>query len=284
MRIAITGSSGQLGRALMARLPVGHEVLGLTRAHLDITDLEAALAVLADFQPEVVIHAAAHTNVDECEAEPETAYRVNALGTRNLAVGAARCGAALVYVSTNYVFDGEAAASYHEWAPTNPVSVYGASKLAGESAARELTGGRFYIVRTAWVYDETGRNFVNTMLRLAATQSELRVVADQYGQPTYAADLAAAIAALIQRPAYGVYHLTNAGVCTWHDWAVETLRLAGRAETPVHPIPAAAYRRPARPPAYGALTNWNGAAIGITLRPWQEALADCLHRRKNDAQ
>ncbi|MCC6629736.1 MAG: dTDP-4-dehydrorhamnose reductase [Chloroflexi bacterium] len=284
MRIAITGSSGQLGRALMARLPVGHEVLGLTRTNLDITDLDAALAVLADFRPEVVIHAAAHTNVDECEAEPETAYRVNALGTRNLAVGAARCGAALVYVSTNYVFDGEAAAPYHEWASTNPVSVYGASKLAGETAARELTGGRFYVVRTAWVYAETGRNFVNTMLRLAATQPELRVVADQYGQPTYAADLAAAIAELIQSPAYGTYHLTNVGACTWHDWAVETLRLAGQAETPVHPIPAAAYRRPARPPAYGVLTNWNGAAIDITLRPWQEALADCLRRRKNDAQ
>lgn len=275
MRIAITGAQGQLGRALQIALR-GHTLLPLARADADITDLGAVLAAIEPFRPETIIHTAAHTNVDECELKPELAYRVNALGTRNLAVAAARAGASLVYVSTNYVFDGTAAEPYHEWAPANPISVYGASKLAGEAAARELAGGRFYIVRTAWVYAETGRNFVQTMLRLAREQPQLRVVADQFGQPTYAADLAAAIVALLDTPAYGVYHFTNAGACSWHEWAVETLRLAGYAGKPVQPIPASEFRRPARPPANGVLHNWAGAALGITLRPWQEALAECL--------
>jgi dTDP-4-dehydrorhamnose reductase len=233
------------------------------------------------FRPDVVIHAAAHTNVDECETKRELAYRVNALGTRNLAVAAARVGASLVYVSTNYVFDGTADEPYHEWAPVNPISVYGASKLAGEQEARDLAGGRFYIVRTAWVYAETGRNFVRTMLRLSAEQPELRGVNDQIAQPTYAADLAAAIAALISTSVYGIYHLTNAGACSPYDWAIETLRLAGRAHVPVRPVPAAEFPRPARPPANGVLHNWAGTALGITLRPWQEALADCLSRMRD---
>jgi dTDP-4-dehydrorhamnose reductase len=278
MRIAITGAAGQVGRALQARLAADQPVLALARVDLDIADLSATVAALAAFRPDVVIHTAAQTNVDACESDAAAAYRVNALGTRNVAVAAARGGAAMVYVSTNYVFDGTQAEPYHEWAPTNPISVYGASKLAGETATRDHAGGRFYIVRTAWVYAETGRNFVATMLRLAAEQPALRVVADQFGQPTYAGDLAAAILRLIQQPAYGVYHLTNAGACSWHEWAVETLRLGGHAATPVEAIPASAYPRPARPPANGVLHNWNGSAIGIELRPWQAALADCLRR------
>lgn len=280
MRIAITGVSGQLGRALQGAL-AGHRLLALDRAALEITDLSAVLATLGDFRPEVIIHGAAFTQVDRCEAQPELAYRVNALGTRNLAVAAARAGASLVYVSTNYVFDGEASAPYHEWAPPRPISVYGASKLAGEQMARELTGGRTYIVRTAWLYSETGQNFVRTMLRLATEQMVLRVVNDQYGQPTYAADLAAAIASLIAQPAYGVYHLTNSGACSWYDWAVEALRLAGGQRAPVEPIPASAWPRPARPPTNGVLHNWAGAAIGLTLRPWPEALAACLESMRD---
>lgn len=282
MRIAITGANGQLGRALQRALGGEHHLLALARADLDITNLDETSRAIEGFGPEVVIHAAAHTNVDECEAKPELAFRVNALGARNLAVAAARAGAGFVYVSTNYVFDGITTEPYHEWAPVNPISVYGASKLAGEVAARELAGGRFYIVRSAWIYAETGRNFVRTMLRLADEQPELRGVDDQFAQPTYAADLAAAIAALIRTPAYGVYHFTNAGVCTPYEWAREALRLAGHGDKPMRPIPASAFTRPARPPANGALHNWAGAAIGITLRPWQAALADCIRAMSNE--
>jgi dTDP-4-dehydrorhamnose reductase len=280
MRIAITGANGQLGRALQAKL-AGNSLRPLTRADLDITAIDATIGAIEGFAPEVVIHCAAHTNVDECETKPELAYQVNALATRNLAVAAAGCRASFVYVSTNYVFDGAASEPYHEWAPVNPISVYGASKLAGEVAARELAGGRFYIVRTAWIYDEAGRNFVRTMLRLAAEQPELRGVNDQFAQPTYAGDLAAAIARLIRTPAYGVYHLTNTGACTPYDWAVETLRLAGYGGKPVRPVPASEFKRPARPPANGVLHNWAGAALGITLRPWQAALADCVRAMRD---
>lgn len=278
MRIAITGAGGQLGRALQARLHGEHEVLPLTHAQLDISNLATVLDTIAAFRPAVVLHSAAHTNVDGCETEPEVAYRVNALGTRNVAVAAARAGASLVYVSTNYVFDGAAAEPYHEWSATSPLSHYGASKLAGEGYARDLSGGRYYIVRTAWIYAEEGRNFVRTMLRLAGEGRPLRGVDDQRAQPTYAGDLAIAIAGLITTPAYGHYHLTNAGAATPYDWAREALRLAGKGDVPIEPIPASAFARPARPPVNGRLHNWAGAAIGITLRPWQEALAECVGR------
>ncbi len=280
MRIALTGAGGQLGRALQAVLGQGHTLLALRHVDLDVADLPAVLAAVAGFRPEVVIHAAAQTNVDGCETDPEGAYRVNALGTRNVAIAAGQTGASLVYVSTNYVFDGTAAEPYHEWAPVNPISHYGASKLAGEGYARDLAGGRYYIVRTSWLYAEEGRNFVRTMLRLAGEGQPLRGVDDQYAQPTYAADLAAAIATLITTSAYGHYHFTNAGAATPYDWAGEALRLAGYGDVPIERIPASAFQRPARPPANGLLHNWAGAAIGITLRPWQEALAECIARMK----
>ena len=279
MRIAITGAAGQLGRALQAALGARHETRPLTRAEMDLTDLAATRAAIGDARPDVVIHAGAYTNVDQCETERELAFRVNALGTRNVAVAAAETGARLVAVSTNYVFDGAAAEPYHEWAEARPVSVYGASKLAGEQFARELAGGRFYIIRTGWLYDELSRNFVTTMLGLAEQRSALKVVGDQHGQPTYVADLAAAIGQLIEAPAYGVYHLTNAGACSRHAWVVEMMRLAGREDIVVEAVPGATMPRPARAPGNGVLHNWAGAAIGVTLRPWQAALADCLARR-----
>lgn len=279
MRIAITGAGGQLGRALQLALGVPeHTLLALRHDDLDVADLPATLTAIAGFRPEVVIHAAAQTNVDGCETDPAGAYRANALGTRNVAVAAAQAGASLVYISTNYVFDGAAAEPYHEWSATNPISHYGASKLAGEGYARDLSGGRYYIVRTAWIYAEEGRNFVRTMLRLAGEGRPLRGVDDQRAQPTYAGDLAIAIAGLITTPAYGHYHLTNAGAATPYDWAREALRLAGKGDVPIEPIPASAFARPARPPVNGLLHNWAGAAIGITLRPWQEALAECVGR------
>lgn len=277
MRILVTGGTGQLGRALERLAPAEHHVVTVSSSQCDVTSHASVLRTVDRERPDLIIHAGAMTDVDGCEREPLEAYRVNALGTQNVASAAHRAGAALVYVSTNYVFDGKADEPYVEFARPNPISVYGQTKLAGEEAVRALAP-RHYIVRTAMVYDETGRNFVNTMLRLAASNPSLRVVADQTGNPTYAGDLADAIYRLVSRPAFGTYHLVNEGTASWHDWACEIFRLSGLPVT-VEPIPASAYQRAARPPANGALANLAGSALGVTLPTWQDALRRCLERR-----
>lgn len=282
MKIVATGGNGQVGRALARLAPSEHQVVVLGSDACDVTDFESVVRAMDAEQPDLIIHAAAMTDVDGCERDPERAYCVNALGTQHVAAVAQSIGAALVYISTNFVFDGEATGPYHEFAEPNPLSVYGRSKLAGEVAVRALAP-RHYIVRTAMVYDETGRNFVNTMLRLAETRSSLTVVADQVGNPTYAGDLAEAIYRLIARPAYGTYHLTNSGVASWHEWATETFRLAGL-DIAVEPIPGADYQRAASVPANGALANVAASRLGVTLPSWQDALDRCLARRARIVQ
>ena len=271
MRIAITGSAGQLGQALQATLR-GQQLLLLDLPEHDLTDFDQTQRNIAAFGPEVVIHAAAFTNVDLCESQPETAYRVNALATQNVALACLECGAAMVYLSTDYVFDGAKDEPYWEWDVTNPQSVYARSKLAGEELTRSLLN-RFYIVRTAWLYSRSGKNFVATVLRLSAERDQLHFVTDEIGSPTYAPDLSTAISQLIERPVYGFYHLTNAGVCSRFEWAKAILELAGRPDYPI--LPTHDYRRAARVPARCELRNFCAATqLGITLRPWREALVD----------
>jgi len=277
MRIFITGHKGQLGRALYAAL-AEHTLTGCDLPELDITDREAIGAAVADFAPDVVIHAAAWTNVDGCARDPERAYRVNALGTQNVALACAEAGAAMVYISTNEVFDGEATEPYREWDPPHPINPYGRSKAAGEWFVRHLLT-RFYIVRTAWLYAPGGRNFPHRIIQLADERGALRVVTDEVGNPTYAPDLAEAIAALIRTDAYGVYHLTNAGYCSRYDFAREILRVSGREHVPVEPITLAEFQRASTPPRFAPLANTAAAALGITLQPWQEALAEFLKSR-----
>ena len=277
MRIFITGHKGQLGRALYAVL-AEHTLTGCDLPELDITDREAIGAAVADFAPDVVIHAAAWTNVDGCARDPERAYRVNALGTQNVALACAEAGAAMVYISTNEVFDGEATEPYREWDPPHPINPYGRSKAAGEWFVRHLLT-RFYIVRTAWLYAPGGRNFPHRIIQLADERGALRVVTDEVGNPTYAPDLAKAIAALIRTDAYGVYHLTNAGYCSRYDFAREILRVSGREHVPVEPITLAEFQRASTPPRFAPLANTAAAALGITLQPWQEALAEFLKSR-----
>lgn len=277
MHVLITGGSGQLGRALTRLAPAGIQATALGPGECDVTDPAAVRVAVETHRPELVIHCAAMTDVDGCEHDPQRAWRVNALGTQHVAAAAGEAGARLVYISTNYVFDGEAEEPYHEFARPNPISIYGETKLAGEEIVRALCP-RHYIVRTAMLYDEAGRNFVNTMLRLARERPVLQVVADQFGNPTYAADLAEALWRLVQHPAYGTYHLVNAGYASWFDWACEALRLAGLS-TPVEPIPASAYTRLARPPRNGVLTSLAAPALSITLPPWQDALRRNLERR-----
>jgi len=283
MRIFITGCKGQLGRALYAAL-AEHTLTGCDLPELDITDRAAIAAAIAGFAPEVVIHAAAWTDVDGCARDPERAYCVNALGTQNIALACAACGAAMVYISTNEVFDGTATEPYREWDPPHPINPYARSKAAGEWFVRHLLT-RFYIARTAWLYALGGRNFSNPhrVIQLAddastgsAQGGALRVVTDEVGNPTYAPDLAAALAALIRTGAYGVYHLTNAGHCSRYDFAREILRISGREHVPVEPITLAEFQRASTPPRFAPLANTAATALGIALRPWQDALVEFL--------
>jgi dTDP-4-dehydrorhamnose reductase len=283
MRIFITGDKGQLGRALCGAL-AEHTMAGCDLPELDITDREAIGAAIADFCPDVVIHCAVWSDVDGCARDPDKAYLVNGIGTQNVALACAACGAALVYVSTNEVFDGTAARPYREWDALNPLNAYARSKAAGEWFTRHLLT-RFYIVRTAWLYTAGGRNF-STPSRIvqaaddastgSAQVGALKVVTDEVSNPTYAPDLAVGIAALIQTGAYGVYHLTNAGHTSRYDYVREVLRLTGREHIPVEPIRLDDFQRPSTPPRFAPLANTAAAALGITLRPWQEAVKEFL--------
>lgn len=271
MKITVVGSKGQLGEALQDAL-AKESLQPLDLPECDITHLDC-VETIRQFQPDLVIHAAAMTDVDGCERSPDLAFRVNALGTRNVALACQVEGIPLVYISTDYVFSGADPTPRHEYDLPNPQSVYARSKLAGEQIVRDLLSN-FYIIRTAWLYDRTHRNFVNTIRRLTEEKTELHVVTNEVGSPTYAPDLAAAIARLIRYPAYGIYHFTNCGVCSRYEFAKKILELIGKGDFPLYPTDH--YLRPAKVPKYVELKNTFGAALGITLRPWQEALEECL--------
>jgi dTDP-4-dehydrorhamnose reductase len=272
MRIVITGHKGQLGRALQEVL-ARDEVLGLDLPEADITDPPSIIGRVVAFQPDAVIHAAAMTNVDACERDPELAFRVNALGTQNIALACEQTGAAMVYVSTNDVFDGKLGRPYYEWDTPLPQSVYARSKAAAEFYVRTLLN-RFYIVRTAWLYARGGSNFVTKIIAAADRLGALKVVTDEVSAPTYAPDLARAIAQLIHTGHYGLFHFTNSGICSRYDWTCKILELSGRGSVPVEPITTDQWQRAAPPPLYAPLVNFTGAALGITLRPWEEALQE----------
>lgn len=276
MKIAITGSDGQLGRALVAALREQHTVFPLSRREFDVAD-RANIPTLASLHADLVIQCAAMTNVDGAARDPITAFRVNAFGTQNVALACQQTGAALLYISSNEVFDGKKDAPYLEFDPPNPINVYGKSKLAGEWYAHHLVE-KFYIVRTAWLYDKGGGKFPDKILaaarhsRLDGTQTPLAVVRDEIGSPTYIPDLVTALARLIESEQYGIYHLVNAGMCSRYEWAVEILRLAN-VPRPVKPITLAEYSRASTPPPNSALENFTAATtLNIKLRSWEDAL------------
>lgn len=270
MRVFITGCNGQLGRSLVPLLE-GEILCGADLPDYDITDAQAIRRAIVEFAPHVVIHAGAFTNVDACETDPDTAYRVNALGTHNVALACLECGAEMVHISTNEVFDGTKGEPYLEFDTPNPINTYGRTKWAGEQCVQRFLH-RYYIVRTAWLYARGGNNFVAKIIKAADERGALRVVSDEFGSPTYAPDLAEAIVKLIRTHHYGVYHFVNEGVCSRYEWAVRILELAGRGHVPVKPIPLSEWKRPSNPPRYAPLRNFCGAALGITLRPWEQAL------------
>jgi dTDP-4-dehydrorhamnose reductase len=272
MKALVTGAGGMLGRSLVAALrSAGHETLGLSHADADVTLPGALRAPMEAFRPDWVFHLAAFTRVDDCETRAEHAHQVNGQGARNVAQAAAGVGAAVLAVSSDYVFPGEASRPYREDDPTGPRSVYGASKLAGEVAVREVHP-RHLIVRTAWLYGHGGTNFIDSILARARRGEPLRVVDDQRGSPTATADLAPALVKLACSGQYGTFHCTNAGDCTWHDLATHALARAGLPAT-VARIGSAELGRPARRPAYSVLSNLAFERVtGHRMAPWQDAV------------
>jgi dTDP-4-dehydrorhamnose reductase len=270
MRILVLGSSGQLGSELCSVLD-DHDVVPAPHSEIDIAQLDLLLKAAMRIRPDVIINAAAYTDVDGCEVERERAFLVNAAGARNAAIAARKAGAVLVHISTDYVFDGMKEEPYVEYDAPNPLSVYGVSKLFGERMVMEQNPSSF-ILRVAWLYSPMRKNFVRTMLSLARERDEVRVVNDQRGAPTYAGDVARQIRLLIETECYGLYHCTSQGSCTWYDFAREVFRLAG-IDVNVVPVTSAEFPRPAKRPASSVLDNFMLRIQGLDIMPsWDDSL------------
>jgi dTDP-4-dehydrorhamnose reductase len=278
VRILITGSHGMLGQDVVARFRGRHELYPLTRQDADFTVYPQIAGKIEGAKPEVVMHLAAFTAVDDCETRRDTALQINSEGTRNVALACREFRVPMLYISTDYVFDGEKAAPYLEDDATGPINVYGQSKLQGEKQVAELLD-RYWIVRTSWLFGPMGRNFVRAILEKARNEGRLRVVNDQVGAPTYTADLAEKLEEIVQRAPFGIYHVTNQGFCSWFDFAREILRQAGLGEIEIAPIPTLAAGRPAPRPRNSRLENKRLELEGLGLLPkWQDALRRYLLR------
>lgn len=286
-KIIITGCNGQLGRAVNKVLGAKKEYslvntdvvqTDLADSALDITDVEAVLSFVEEVKPYAIINCAGYTNVNACETDIDNAYRINAVGPRNLSIGATKTGAKIVHISTDYVFPGDGNRPYVEFDATGPKSVYGESKLAGEVFVREFAE-KYFLLRTAWLYGE-GKNFVKTMLSLSEKYDEVTVVNDQFGSPTYALELAKAIACLLPTENYGIFHATCEGQCSWADFSREIFRLAGK-KTRVKDVTTEEYdaKNPssAPRPAYSVLDNFMlRLTTDFTFATWEEAIADYM--------
>lgn len=277
MRIAVTGAAGGLGGSLMTLLAGrdGMEGLPITRKDADLADGAAVREVIRRLKPDVVVHCAAMTAVDQCESAKKLAWRINVEGTRAVADAARIAGARLVYISTDYVFDGAKDGPYAPDDAPHPLNVYGVTKWEGEKIALDTPGG--LVVRSSWLFSRRGKSFVRTMLDLAARQPVIKMVNDQTGAPTWSKDLAAALLFCIEKNAGGILHVTNAGACTWHEYAKKILALRGISGVTVTPIASDELGRPARRPKNSRLDCSAYAALaGRPLRPWDEALKEML--------
>ena len=266
MKVLILGSKGMLGSELMETFP---DSIGWDIDEIDITDRYQVIEKIFLLKPELMINAAAYTNVDGAESHLETAMAVNAEAVGYLAEAANKCDASIVHISTDYVFDGEKKQGYNEKEEPNPISAYGRSKAEGEKLLMQTTK-KYYLVRTAWMYGKHGNNFVKTMLRLAKEQDELKIVDDQIGCPTYAKDLVNAIKELIEQP-HGIYHITNDGQCSWYGLTIEIMKLK-RMKINLVPITTDQYPLPAKRPKYSILINTKTKK----LRHWKKALKEYL--------
>lgn len=282
LKVLVTGAAGQLGQDVVLLLRhQGHEVMGCDRQEMDITNLDQCVQVIGEYGPDAVIHCAAHTAVDAAESDIDAAYLINATGSRNVAIASEKAGAKLVYISTDYVFDGLGVQPYHEYDNTDPKSIYGKSKRAGEVLVQSLSS-KYFIVRTSWVYGKYGNNFVKTMLKLGQEKPMLQVVNDQKGSPTYTVDLARFLLELIQTEKYGVYHASNSDSCTWFEFtqaifaeAEELLGLKFTAK--LEPCATEQFPRPAPRPRNSVMEHLSIRTNGFEdIRPWREGLRDFL--------
>lgn len=276
MKVLVTGAKGQLGQDVLCLLEnQPWEIFGFDREELDITNEEQVREKVLSIKPDIIIHTAAYTQVDQAESDEETAFKVNAEGTKYLAQAAAAVEAKFCYISTDYVFDGTKNEPYKTSDETNPQTIYGKSKLAGEQYTRKYCS-KYFIVRTSWVFGLYGNNFVKTMLRLAEERKELGVVSDQFGSPTYTTDLARFIIELVETNKYGIYHASNSGICSWYEFAKEIFRQSNK-NVNVNAISTAEFQRPAQRPSYSVLEQKKIAEQGLIMLPnWKEALGRYL--------
>ena len=274
MKVLITGSDGQLGSELVEQLEKGSQNIDLCKATIsefDITDFKRTKNYILKFNPDLIINCAAYTNVDDCEKNTDLAYKVNAIGSRNIALSANICDASLVYISTDYIFDGSMNRPYNEFDIPNPLNIYAKTKLAGECFVKDFTH-KFYIIRASWLYGKNGHNFVKTILKLAKKDSELKVVDDQIGSPTDAKSLASQIIKIIDRGLYGTYNVSCNGYCSWYDFACEIVKLADM-RAKIVPIRTEDYPLPATRPRYSVLDNYILRLENIDIMPnWKDSL------------
>jgi len=279
VKIIVTGGTGQLGRAF-AVLADSFEgqIVTLSSREMDVTIPCQVNDRFNQIRPDVVVHAGAFTAVDAAEASPMQAFKINVVGTRNIAAACLNYNSKMVYLSSDYVFDGNQSHPYTEFDRPNPINVYGSSKLEGELIASRICP-KLFVIRTSWLYGD-GRNFVRTILKLAQEREYLTVVNDQIGTPTYTADLVQSIMSIVETDGFGTYHMSNNGYCTWYDFAKEIVRLAGLA-TPVQPVRSDEFAAPALRPHYSVLRNYMlELSVGDKFRSWQEALAEYIKKGK----
>jgi len=274
MKILVTGSDGQLGSELVEQLEKSSRNIDLRKATIsefDITDYDKTKNYILDFSPDLIINCAANTNVDDCEKNIDLAYRVNAIGSRNVALSANICDASLVYISTDYIFDGSKSRPYNEFDIPNPLNIYAKTKLAGECFVKDFIHS-YYIIRTSWLYGKRGHNFIKTILELGKRNSELKVVDDQIGTPTDVKSLAIQIIKIIETGLYGTYNVSCNGYCSWYEFACEIIKLAGL-DSKVIPIKTADYPLPAKRPGYSVLDNYILKLENNDIMPnWKDSL------------
>lgn len=279
MRILIAGSNGMLGNDLKEVLQDKHELILTTSKTMDITDKNHTIDFISNEKPDIIINSAAYTDVDDCEENQDVAYAVNGKGVKNLAIACRAVDCPLVHISTDYIFNGKNDRPWVENDEADPISVYGKSKLKGEEAILEILD-KFFIVRTAWLYGVNGRNFPKTMLELAENHSEITVVYDEIGTPTYARDLANAISQLIETDFYGIYHITNSGSCSWCEFARYIFEVAN-VDVNVIPVTASEFARAAPRPSYSVLKNKNWIENGFKpLRSYKDAIREYIEQIK----
>jgi dTDP-4-dehydrorhamnose reductase len=276
MKVLILGHKGMLGSDLFLRLFAFHDVTGRDIEDFDIASSEDCEKVISETEPDVVVNAAAYTDVDGCESNREKCFSVNAEGVKNIALSCGERGIRIVHFSTDYVFDGKKQTPYLEDDTCNPINVYGQSKLAGEQYLKQFSGN-FLLVRSAWLYGKNGKNFVKTIVEKARTEKYLEVVDDQVGSPTFTWDLAGAVQLLIEGQYSGTFHITNRGNCSWYEFALKILKFAGMTGVTVKPIKSDKLARPAKRPHYSVLNCRKfSQSTGKTMRYWQVAVDDYI--------